>query len=412
MKRTISTLGRASKKTLRDYFNTTYGYDAKTINQISKYFGASNDETWEHLLDEYNLEVLKQKQQRKKEKRDNDKKQKKLEMFQTSLEQNKKYFEKKENIKSNKKASIIGKFFQNYKKPINIEKRMKYKNGDQVEWIKQYVDVYKVVSSEPVSIGSDDFKEFFNSKVLSLLGSIYRRYKGGVVQLDFLGRWKSQNEEGNIDFSFIVADANLNLLLTKDKVSIEAVALTPRNYRNIIELMYEALQPPDSGSWFELKEVDIKFIKPLVAGCYTCKGHGKNFKLNNLTLHNPYSTNNNCLFKCIEEHLDFKPTKTKCNEIREEFNIPENEMITFEDAYKIVKKYCNNKTVSIVNNDLDMLYGDDEGEIKLFYLNNHFMTLVGETHKCKKCGCEESEVVDLGAGVADEANIYLFKCKT
>ena len=68
MKRTISTLGLASKKTLRDYFNTTYGYDAKTINQISKYFGASNDETWEHLLDEYNLEVLKQKQQRKKEK--------------------------------------------------------------------------------------------------------------------------------------------------------------------------------------------------------------------------------------------------------------------------------------------------------------------------------------------------------
>ena len=35
----------------------------------------------------------------------------------------------------------------------------------------------------------------------------------------------------------------------------------------------------------------------------------------------------------------------------------------------------------------------------------------GFPHKCKKCGCEESEVVDLGAGVADEANIYLFKCK-
>ena len=31
-------------------------------------------------------------------------------------------------------------------------------------------------------------------------------------------------------------------------------------------------------------------------------------------------------------------------------------------------------------------------------------------HKCKKCGFEKAEVIDLGAQLADEANIHLFKC--
>jgi len=35
----------------------------------------------------------------------------------------------------------------------------------------------------------------------------------------------------------------------------------------------------------------------------------------------------------------------------------------------------------------------------------------GFPHKCSKCGCEQSDVVDLGASYSDEANIYLFKCK-
>ena len=37
--------------------------------------------------------------------------------------------------------------------------------------------------------------------------------------------------------------------------------------------------------------------------------------------------------------------------------------------------------------------------------------LSGFPHTCKKCGCEESEVYDLGASYSDESNKYLFKCK-
>lgn len=35
----------------------------------------------------------------------------------------------------------------------------------------------------------------------------------------------------------------------------------------------------------------------------------------------------------------------------------------------------------------------------------------GFPHKCKKCGHENADVVDLGAPYSDEANIYLFRCK-
>jgi DNA-directed RNA polymerase subunit M/transcription elongation factor TFIIS len=35
----------------------------------------------------------------------------------------------------------------------------------------------------------------------------------------------------------------------------------------------------------------------------------------------------------------------------------------------------------------------------------------GFPHLCDKCGCEESDVTDLGSAYSDESAIYLFKCK-
>ena len=47
---------------------------------------------------------------------------------------------------------------------------------------------------------------------------------------------------------------------------------------------------------------------------------------------------------------------------------------------------CTKKSIMFVTNDLSMIYGDKEGEIKIFCLDNHYMTLIGETNKCTKCG--------------------------
>jgi hypothetical protein len=83
--------------------------------------------------------------------------------------------------------------------------------------------------------------------------------------------------------------------------------------------------------------------------------------------------------------MEIKPTKTVCNRIRAEFGIKENEMITMQDCYKIAKKYTN-KSIVFITNDLSVIYGDVDGEIKIFCLDNHYMTLIGETNKCNACG--------------------------
>ena len=60
--RIITTFGRNNKKLLREYFNSTYGFDARNIKQITNVLGADTDtETWEHLREEYNGEIVKNK---------------------------------------------------------------------------------------------------------------------------------------------------------------------------------------------------------------------------------------------------------------------------------------------------------------------------------------------------------------
>ena len=397
--RIITTLGRNSKKNLREYFNNTYGFDARNIKQIKNVLGADTDnETWEYLLEEYNGEIIKKQNAKKIARYQRAKAKKVTQKFETLVKSNQSYFKKKQNVKENRKSTLISKFFQNYKKPTNMEKRVKYTVGDLTTFEKQFVDVYKIIF--PDFVVKNDFT--FLDKLLSFLGSLYRKFKTGVYQIDLLGKWTTDDME----IQEIIADllerkelGGLSAVEEKElekyqdkyknenlqKISIKAFELTPLNYKDLLEEIKQSISPPDSDSYFLIKEIDIKFIKPIVAGCYTCKGHGKNFKFNNLTLHNPYSTNNNCLFRILEEHLDFKPNKVKCNEIREEFGIKENEMISIQDGYKIAKKYCK-KTVTFITNDMKVMYGDNDGEIKIFCLDNHYMSLIGETKKCNKCG--------------------------
>ena len=186
--------------------------------------------------------------------------------------------------------------------------------------------------------------------------------------MDLFGKWSNDDEEEPLK-----------------KISVVGNYLSPSNYSTLYEEILKSIKPPDSASHFIIFRVEPKFVKPITGGCYTCKGHGKNFKFKDLTLYNPYSTNNNCFFRIMEEYVDYKMTKTKCNEIRKEFGILENEMVSIQDGYKIAKTYVN-KTITFFTNDMDVLYGDDDGEIKVFCLDNHYMSLVGKADKCKKCG--------------------------
>ena len=394
--RIITTLGRINKKNLREYFNDTYGFNAKNITEIKNFLGTDNENnTWEYLRGEYNDKVIIKQNAKKVARYERAKVKKITQKFENIVKSNQSYFQKKQNVKENRKATVISKFLQNYKKPINMEKKVKYTVGNITTFEKQFVDVYKIIFSESVTSGEMKFYD----KLLSFLGGLYRKFKTGVYQIDLLGKWVTEDNETlqlikDLEEKEVLTPAeSLKLQRLKDqyfnetpqKVSIKAFELSPLNYKSLFEEIEKSVKPPDSSSFFLIKEIDIKFIKPIVAGCYTCKGHGKNYKFNNLTLHNPYSTNNNCFFKIIEDHLDFKPTKVKCNEIREEFGIKENEMISIQDGYKIAKKYTT-KTITFLTNTMEVMYGDEGGEIKVFCLDNHYMSLIGETKKCKDCG--------------------------
>jgi len=310
----------------------------------------------------------------------------------------------------------IYKLFTNYKKPINILTSVKHIiNNDGKEmtiYEKQYVDIYKIIFPDFVYPQLREYNDIslFTSKITNLLGNLYKKYKNGVYQIDLLGKWFSVDDEAKKTLLGEIKDLEDNILLEEDnfikddlkeslkkyenkyhelyidpklnKISIRSFELL--NYKKFFDEVNRAINPPDSKSYLLVKEVDVKFIKPIVGGCYSCKGHGKDLKIDNLTLHNPYSTNNNCFFKIIEEYLDFKITKNKCNEIRKLFNIKPNAMISINTAYKIAKKYINKK-ICFITNKLKMLYGDDEAEIKIFCLNDHYMTLKGETKKCNEC---------------------------
>ena len=133
MNRIITTLGHTNKKLLRAYFDKTFGFTTRNINQITKFLGAeTNNETYEYLQDEYNQEV-EEKQKTIKKVRYQEAKTRKSSSknLDTIIKSNESYFQKKFTAIKNRKSSIISKFFQSYKKPINMEKRMKYKNDNE-----------------------------------------------------------------------------------------------------------------------------------------------------------------------------------------------------------------------------------------------------------------------------------------
>ena len=241
--REIQTLGRTNKNKLRAFFNDVYNLDLKSITQIKNVLGTDTDnETWEYLREEYNSEIIKKQNAKKVSRYQRARAKKVSQKFENVVKSNQSYFQKKQNVKENRKSTLISKFFQNYKKPINMEQRVKY-NDPMLGIIfeKQFVDVYKIVPSEPVDIRSGTFIIFVREKLLPLLGNLHLRYKGGIIQIDLLGKWKDEDGTDSFDDSPI------------HKICIPAIVLTPRNYSVLMEEIFLHLKPPSSASYFQLE---------------------------------------------------------------------------------------------------------------------------------------------------------------
>ena len=115
MERRITSLGKVNVAKMRKEFNF------RNINQIiehydftpksKKYSDAVKRQALELLKNDYNtiLDI---------QNKDN--------ILNSIVQNNNKYFERKILQKKNRKSSQIVKFFKNYNKPVNMEKRMKY----------------------------------------------------------------------------------------------------------------------------------------------------------------------------------------------------------------------------------------------------------------------------------------------
>ena len=217
-------------------------------------------------------------------------------------------------------------------------------------------------------IGIDTYwGRFFDFKVLPLLSSIQRIFRDtqgdGRIGISVYGL--SHDGIGPPD------DAKYSYDVRK----ISDIAGIRKEWRE---------QEFSQSKWtFTPVRIEINYIPVLVGGC-SKKCQGEVMKLVNLKVHSPCSSNNNCLFKCIEPEIkNWKSTKLACNEVRKRFGLEDNCMISIEQAIEIGKFF--KVSVGIFTNDNDLIAGEYEGKLKLLYLNEHYMTIKSKVNVCSLC---------------------------
>ena len=123
----------------------------------------------------------------------------------------------------------------------------------------------------------------------------------------------------------------------------------------------------------------VEKIKFISGGCNKHATGDKEIKTSFYTfkLHNPQTMNNNCFFKCVEYILGEKINITT---LRKEFNIPTNEEITLDNAYKILTHLKMNVLIidEFCNEELD------EEQKYILLKKNHYNAIESWTSNLRK----------------------------
>lgn len=407
-------LNDKQKTTLRNYFKQYFGiaYVGKTVDQLTRALaeaaGVRPQNLFRYLAEEYNSTVIVPSNEPILRMQMQAAAAAELERQRKEAEKQRKSAEKKEAAKKKRKERYHqGKL----PKPVKDE-NSRWKNYKK-EW--EYNPVNKYITSLQIPIpncvqelvGFDDdrvggsgkatyrtfittdWMDVYKYRVLPQLKKLEKKFgKSAFFQIDLDGFYGKSPERSGVD-------ENGNVWELEDtRVSIKAYQL---QHKTLLEDEWRK-ELGSSGITFYLEQFTIKLIVPLKGGCWTCKGHGKMMKIDGLTLFSPYSTNNNCLFRLIEN--DDKMTKNRCNEIRQEFGIAPNEMIDLETANKICEKYSSRSVCFISNTisesdkkskkykfvNLVTLKGSPESELKFLLHDNHYMRVDGQNNYCKGCG--------------------------
>jgi hypothetical protein len=262
---------------------------------------------------------------------------------------------KKESVENRKikSAKNIARIFNRNRvtpKFVDSERRIKY-GKEFSEFLIKPVRVQRVLWNNSL-----DYDENFDIKLTPLL----MNYPNGSVQIDVIykhGQYVYDEVIGNyIQWDTHESKRSIHAIKLKDRSTRTRIIKT--NAQNIKREGYEFHRQKNiqnirtewnsldygqltSSSEKKFLYIDIKFITPAAGGCSssfngTKMSIGK--KENKIKINCPHSTNNNCLFKCISKQYPNKLIKfglVQCNEIRQQFGIEKNAMISIENAIEI-----------------------------------------------------------------------------
>jgi DNA polymerase elongation subunit (family B) len=143
----------------------------------------------------------------------------------------------------------------------------------------------------------------------------------------------------------------------------------------------------ESDVVLEIDSVDVIVYPrtPLEAGCDSNTHHKK---IGDMKVCSPKSTNQNCLFACIHQHLG---KRMYAESVRKELGIPTNTPIRLEQIDMIAKHY--GITVSLYDLDGNHVNDYNPGLPKCNIMNwvlddgkGHFVLIEGEVKQCEQCG--------------------------
>jgi len=145
---------------------------------------------------------------------------------------------------------------------------------------------------------------------------------------------------------------------------------------------------------FYITYIIVKAIRPLVGGC---RNREKKMKIAGAEVIDHQSRGkNNCFFTCCAAEFAAKYTDISrfsekfFNDIRAKYSIPADAMVDTMGAIRIFAGEFE-KSICILNENLNVVEGSVDAEKKLLLMNEHYMEYIGkavEVKKCEKCGVD------------------------
>jgi hypothetical protein len=223
---------------------------------------------------------------------------------------------------------------------------------------------------EPTPFTEENIDNYIDiiEKTTNWIKKYHRNY---AVQIDLIGYFHNGEEKiGETRTGLSVSIQYLNNLM--DKV------------REILN--NNKIKAPKSDVVFLVETIRYKLVRVELGGH---SNQAKNIIVDGMKMKSFPSTNNNCLFRCIEDYKKIKISKSECDAIRLKYNLKPNQEIPSYMVSEIVKKEFDISMEVFVNNEnkIENLMNNIDlknANCSVFLNKNHYYIITGERGLAKK----------------------------